>query len=170
VVDECAEVCRSYGARVVTDQFSSAAVVERLRQRHGLAVESHSMSASSKTAIFGELRTRLYDGSLRLPDDPRLTAELRRLRTRYTAGSATVVNPRVGGSHGDRAQALALAVFELRQRAKPRRWGLLAGRDEPADEDGFLLPRSKWPASERERREREAPPDPYSDPGLWVFR
>jgi len=170
VVDEAAATCRAYGARVVTDQFSSAAVVERLRQRHGLAVALHTMSASSKTAIFGELRARLYDGSLRLPDHPRLTAELRRLRTRYTAGSATVVNPRVGGSHGDMAQALALAVFELRQRAKPRRWGLLAGPDEPADEEGFLLPRSEWPAWERERREREAPLDPYSDPGLWVFR
>jgi hypothetical protein len=41
-----------------------------------------------------------------------LLAELRRLRTRYTAGTSSVVNPRVGGSHGDLAQALALAVFE----------------------------------------------------------
>jgi hypothetical protein len=38
--------------------------------------------------------------------------ELRRLRTRYLAGHAAVVNPRVGGSHGDMAQALALAVME----------------------------------------------------------
>src|SRR5918911_2766457 len=121
VVDQAAEVCRAYGARVVTDQFSSAAVVERLRQRHGLVVAVHPISAASKTAIFAELRARLYDGSLRLPAHPPLTAELRRLRTRYTAGSATVVNPRVGGSHGDMAQALALAVFELRQRRR-RSW------------------------------------------------
>jgi hypothetical protein len=88
VVDEVAEVCRAYGARVVTDEFSSAAVVERLRQRHRLAVAVRPMSAASKTAM----RARLYDGSLRLPDHLPLTAELRRLRTPYTAGSAPVVN------------------------------------------------------------------------------
>jgi hypothetical protein len=34
-------------------------------------------------------------------------------QTRYAAGVSTVVNPRVGGSHGDLAQALALACYEL---------------------------------------------------------
>ena len=43
---------------------------------------------------------------------PDRLAELRRLRTKYTAGTASVVNPRVGGSHGDLAQALALACHE----------------------------------------------------------
>jgi hypothetical protein len=38
-------------------------------------------------------------------------AELRRLRARHAAGQSSLVNPRVGGSHGDLAQALALAVL-----------------------------------------------------------
>jgi hypothetical protein len=50
-------------------------------------------------------------GSLELYGEPTLLAELRRLRTKYRAGHAAVVNPRVGGSHGDLAQALALAVW-----------------------------------------------------------
>ncbi len=50
---------------------------------------------------------------LELYEEPDLVAELRRLRTRYAAGRASVENPRVGGSHGDIAQALALAVYEL---------------------------------------------------------
>ncbi len=58
------------------------------------------------------MRARLNLGQLELYPDEQLLAELGRLRTRYTAGSSSVVNPRVGGSHGDLAQALALAVYE----------------------------------------------------------
>ena len=39
-VDEIARVAREYGARCVTDQFSQAAVVERLRHEHGLRCAS----------------------------------------------------------------------------------------------------------------------------------
>jgi hypothetical protein len=73
------------------------------------------MTAASKTAVFLELRAHLTARSLDLYEHPDLLAELRRLRTRYAAGSASVVNPRVGGSHGDLAQALALAVWEARK-------------------------------------------------------
>ena len=38
--------------------------------------------------------------------------ELRAVRTRYSAGRSSVVLPRIGGSHCDRAQALALGVYE----------------------------------------------------------
>lgn len=112
IVDEIASVAKEYRAKVITDQYSSAAVVERLRHEHGLRVEVNNMTATSKTAIFQELRARLYDGSLSLPDHPMLINELRRLRTKYSAGSAAILNPRVGGSHGDMAQALAIAVYE----------------------------------------------------------
>ena len=66
---------------------------------------------------FGDLHVDL----LGLYDHPELLAELRRLRTRFAAGQAAVVNPHVGGSHGDLAQALALAVYEH------DRWGLVRG-------------------------------------------
>jgi hypothetical protein len=72
------------------------------------------MTAPSKTAAFQELRARLNMGELELYPDAQLLAELGRLRTRYTAGSSSVVNPRVGGSHGDLAQALALATYSMR--------------------------------------------------------
>lgn len=113
---EVAAVCLRYHVRrVVTDQYAAPAIVDYLR-RKGLSVRTVPMSATSKTEAFGELRARLYAGSIELYDHPDLLAELRRLRTRYAAGSASVVNPRVGGSHGDLAQALALAVFESRRR------------------------------------------------------
>ena len=117
-VDRVAEIAEEYGARLVTDQYAAAAVLERLRG-HGLEVRLHNMSATSKTAIFAELRARLYDGSLEVYEHPALLGELRRLRAKFTAGRAAVENPRVGGSHGDIAQALALATFELR-RSRPK--------------------------------------------------
>ncbi len=97
VLREVADVCRAYGARVVTDQYAAVAVVDRLRNA-GLSVTAEAMTATSKTAAYGELRARLNGGTLDLYDAPGLVPELRRLRTRYTAGSASVVNPRVGGA------------------------------------------------------------------------
>lgn len=113
VLAEVAEVCRRFRARVVTDQFAAPQVVARLREL-GLSVTAIPMTASSKTAAFQELRARLNMGELELYPDQQLLAELGRLRTKYAAGSSSVVNPRVGGSHGDLAQALAIAVFALR--------------------------------------------------------
>jgi hypothetical protein len=97
----------------ITDQYAAAPVIDRLA-RDGVFARQLPMSAESKTAIYLNLRARLYDGSLILPDHPDLLAELRRLRTRFAAGRSSVVIPRVGGSHGDQAQALAMAVYALR--------------------------------------------------------
>jgi hypothetical protein len=102
-------VCATKVKKVLTDQYAAPAIVDYL-QRRGLPVSVVNMSATSKTAIYGELRARLNMDSLGLYEMPNLLQELRRLRSRYTAGSANVVNPRVGGSHGDMAQALAMAV------------------------------------------------------------
>jgi hypothetical protein len=111
VLAEVADVCVQYGARVVTDQYAAAPIVDYLRRR-GLIVRTVPMTATSKSEVFAALRARLNTGTLDLYEHGDLLAELRRLRTKFTAGQASVVNPRVGGSHGDLAQALALAVAE----------------------------------------------------------
>ena len=95
----------------MTDQYAAPSVMHFLNQR-SLAVRTVAMTATSKTNAFVELRARINTRALELYPDPELLAELRRLRTKYAGGSAGVINPRVDGSHGDRAQALALAVFE----------------------------------------------------------
>lgn len=124
---EIARLARGYRARLVSDQYGAEPIQDWLR-REGHAVKVHNMSAESKTAVFSTLRARLEDGSLELYDEPRLIAELKRLRTKFSAGSAAVVNPRVGGSHGDVAQALALAVYELRQGGSGRGRVRVGGR------------------------------------------
>lgn len=110
-LDDVLAVVQRFGAQAVTDQYASRAVVERLR-RSGVSTRVVPMTATSKTAAYAEMRARLYDGTLEVYDEPALLKEMSRLRTRFTAGSAAVVNPRVGGSHGDMAQALALAVYD----------------------------------------------------------
>jgi hypothetical protein len=112
------EVLREYGVgRVVTDQFSAAAVVDRLH-RDGFGVTVHTTTAASKTQAFAEVRALLYRDDLEIygrePGGPALVGELRRLRTRFTVGQAAVYSPRVGGSHGDLASALSLVAFDQR--------------------------------------------------------
>jgi hypothetical protein len=98
------------------------------------------MTAPTKNAAFGFLRGRLNEGSIEMHPHPDLLRELRSVRTRYSAGRASVVLPRVGASHGDLAQALALSVYEhdrLGLRRQParlsqgwkRRIGERQGRD-----------------------------------------
>jgi hypothetical protein len=113
VLAEVAEFCLGYGGSAVVDQFKAAGVTERLR-RLGVAVRVMNMTAHTKTAIYQELRARLTASDLELYPEPQLLAELRRIRTRYGPGRAQVEIPRLGGSHGDLAQALALAVYEHR--------------------------------------------------------
>ena len=110
---EVIELLRPYRPnKVVTDQYAAPAVIDRL-QDAGFIVEAVHLSAQNKTAAFAELRARLYDGTFELYQHEGLVAELRRLRTRFTVGQAAVENPRVGGSHGDQAMALALAVDHI---------------------------------------------------------
>jgi hypothetical protein len=107
------------------------------------------MTATSKTAAFSELRARLAAGSLDLLDVPPLLAELRRRRSRYRAGSAAVVNPRVGGSHGDLAQALALAVYEHDRYGLQRGGGLGASVGTDGRSIADALGETDWRGSGR---------------------
>jgi hypothetical protein len=116
VLAEVAHVIRLFGARAVTDQYRSSGVVERLR-RYGVQVRSEPMTAPTKDAAFGFLRGRVNEGGIELFEHPELQRELRAIRTRYAAGKTSVVMPRIGGSHCDLAQALAIAVFEHDRRS-----------------------------------------------------
>jgi hypothetical protein len=120
VLSEVARVCLAYNARIVTDQYQAAAVTDFLRKR-GLGVSTIPMTSQTKTATFTALRARLNLRGIELYADHELVRELKRLRSKYRSGAASVENPRIGGSHGDKAQALALATYEH------DRWGLRGG-------------------------------------------
>lgn len=137
VLREVADTCLRYRvSKVVTDQYAADAIIDYL-ERCGLSVAKLAMTPQTKTAAYMELRARLNLGTLDLYPQPQLLAELRRLRTRYAAGSASVINPRVGGSHGDLAQALALAVFEARGTGTPAHAPVIGGIEEHEIEPEF---------------------------------
>lgn len=96
-----------------TDQHMAQQTIGWL-SRNGIHCRLLTMTASSKSAIFSELRASLYAKRLAVPAEPDLLGELRRLRSHYSAGSASVRTPRVGNSHCDIAQALAMAVYAKR--------------------------------------------------------
>ena len=139
-VDETARVAHRFSAPVVTDQYAGSMVVERLQAR-GVRATVRPWAASTGPVSTGkyeahvDLRSRLYDGTLELLDDPELRAELAGLQLRASGGAWRVTSPRRAGSHGDLASALALAVAHCRE--PQERWGWLS-------------------QEERESREREA--------------
>ena len=112
VLDAVARLALRYRAKVVTDQHLPGAVVAGLSER-GVRAQVRSWTSASKTEAFKAVRARVYARQLELYQEPQLLAELQRLRVNYRPGSAEVVNPRSGDSHGDMAVALALAVHEL---------------------------------------------------------
>jgi len=146
VLGEVAELCAAYGVtRAVTDQHLAPAIVSNLARR-GIHVEVLPMTATTKDLAYQELRQRINDATLELYPHPDLLAELRRLRTRFAAGRSSVVNPRVSGSHGDLAQALALGVWQCRNAGNANLHGAWVTDTSPIDgsfgNDRFL--RGPW--------------------------
>ncbi len=134
VLDGVAALAKHYRARVVTDQHLPGQVVAGLAER-GVSATVRSWTPANKTQAFKHLRARIYGRSLELYRDEQLLNEIQRLRVNYRPGSAEVVNPRSGDSHGDMVVALALAVAELESggAVSPEFWRhydeLVASRD-----------------------------------------
>jgi hypothetical protein len=126
LLDHTIEVCKRYSAGAVIDQFA-AQQVKHAFAVHGVPCAMISMTAASKSAAYNEVRSRLYTGEVDLPNDPELLADLRRLRTRISAGGASVVTPRIRGNHGDRGQALAISVLRQAQHG-----AMVASEDSPS--------------------------------------
>jgi phage terminase large subunit-like protein len=121
VLDAVASAAKRYHARVVTDQHLPGVVVAGLADR-GVHVRVRGWTPQNKTEAFKQVRARVYDRSLELYDEGTLLAELQRLRVNYRPGSAEVVNPRSGDSHGDMAVALAVSELETGGHASPEFW------------------------------------------------
>lgn len=115
VLAQVAELCGRYGARVYTDQHESVAVTTRLRELR-LTASVVGMTRETKYRAFKELRDRLYDGSLELPEHPTLFEELARVQSKIEEGSPfpKIILPRTSRGHADQAQAIALATYMMR--------------------------------------------------------
>jgi hypothetical protein len=113
LLSEVADVCERYGVRTVaTDGYMGGVVHEALRRR-GLWVEAYTLTTASKVEMFSNLKARMTAGSIELPDDAVLVAELKRLRSTFRGGSRQIETPRLQGTHCDTAIGLALAVQHI---------------------------------------------------------
>ncbi len=110
---DIAEIANYYDARCVIDQHLAPQVESRLR-RLGVRVEALVLTAQSKTLVFAELRARIHAGTIELPDDADLLADLRGLRSQFRAGASGVVTPRTARGHSDLAVAACLACWGQR--------------------------------------------------------
>lgn len=175
-LDQIAELCLPYTKSAVTDQFASKPVIAALGQR-GIYVKEHVMSPRSKTDVFNELRSQIYAATLPIPvGHEELRKQLGRLQTKHQAGAAAVHNPRRGSSHGDQAQAVAMAVWELRRSGvRVEIWNDHAGRGGYGDRtlrrgDLTLVGDHHFDLDDRGNRvpppgHVEGPRLPYSPPG-----
>lgn len=137
-VDLVLALTRGYrDALVVTDQHAAAMIAERLRAG-GVRVRvapwaaTTGPKATGKFEAYADMRTRLYEGRLVVPDDAALLAELGALRVKASGSAWRVESPRRKGSHGDRASALALAVAHCHE--PPERIGWLSEDERQARE------------------------------------
>jgi hypothetical protein len=113
LLENVVELAGDYGARrVITDVHKAREIRQRLGKR-GITVTDVSFTGDGRREVFAALRLAIDTGRVSLPREPQLLAELRALRVRYRSQGQTVELPRVGGSHCDRAVALAIGVFAL---------------------------------------------------------
>jgi len=110
---DVAKLCRRFRTETVVTDVHNAKEIRPRMASYGIDVAEVAFSSENRRAVFAELRLRVDDGSLSLPSDPALLAELRALRVRYTSRGQVVDLPRIGRSHCDRAVACAIGIFHF---------------------------------------------------------
>lgn len=111
VLSDVARILKGYSLDIVwTDQLA-ADFIRAIADRHALGVAVETVTAPRKVEMFESLRMRISDGSLEIPDEPILRADLLSIRKRVTLNGIAIELPRTAdGRHADYAPALALCA------------------------------------------------------------
>lgn len=157
VLREIAGLLEAYNVRrIVTDQWAADALRD-LGFRHGLYLNSVTITASMKVDLFDSLQALVIEKLLELPALADLQDDLRRVAKKVTQAGVTIELPVVAGRHCDFAAALALAAAQPIGRPTPPPelddgnpiTAMLARRRErrgtwlPVGEDSWLLDEPK---------------------------
>lgn len=93
---------------VYSDQFQFEALLQ-LAYQHGFSIEGVDFTATSKADIYGNLKSLVAQGRIRLLDDADTVRELKQLEMQLTAGGGVrIAAPRQ--AHDDLATVVALAA------------------------------------------------------------
>jgi hypothetical protein len=146
VLGEVATWAKAYNhAKVWTDQFASAAVESGLRER-GCYVEAVAWTNENKILAAQATRQRFYNGTIELPDDKALVAELSNLEQRPTPTGKPRI---VGVGSDDRAFSLLGAVAALELVPPPAAGGTIA-----PDSSTYMAARPDRPYGSIDRNRR----------------
>jgi hypothetical protein len=146
VVRDFAQKCRRYRARKIQGDYHSRETTQeelgKLREEDrtfDIVYEPVSQQPDEIGERFAEMRRRMQEGLVDLPDDPVLRKQLEDTRSRVLPGGRIgIVVPKHGARHGDVMQAAILAIVQVDLEARTERRGaMLRGRREMNDTGGF---------------------------------
>lgn len=114
VVASFADVAKRYGSvAVIADRHYEEAIREHLGTHHLRLVPAPD-GLAGKLETYTRTRALIHEGRVRLPNHPRLIAQLKAITSKATPGGGlTISSPRRGGAHGDLVSALVLALAAL---------------------------------------------------------
>lgn len=115
VIATFAGVLREHGlSSFMADGWSREPAREHAT-REGVAIEDAPAGRNGKTQAYLATRDALREGTLRLPNEARLRAQLRSIRARPIAGGSLDISAPRRSGHGDLVSSLVLAVWQARQ-------------------------------------------------------
>jgi hypothetical protein len=121
VIDTFAERIKSFGARGFTaDAHYKESAREHLAP-HDLRFEDAPAGATGKEEVYLHAKKILHEARVRLPNHPRLLAQLRTVVGRPKPGGGTQITipRRRGGGHGDVASAFVIGLYAATQAHQP---------------------------------------------------
>ncbi len=134
--------------RLAMDQTGMGEVpVERALERYGTRVEGVVMSGPRRLAVATAAKQAFEDGTLKIPNDPALKADLRKLRrVAGPTGAPRLMAGRDSTGHADRAWALFLALAAANGAAEEYAYHPVPSR---GDSQNWLRPTHDDEASRR---------------------
>lgn len=110
MADYLVHIHRSFNpVGAILDQWESSSFSALLRNR-GLEMECIPFDRATNSEIYQKFRNRLYQGEIRLPDEPELLRELRNLRSSSTSKYSLHITAPFG-AHMDLSDALVRACY-----------------------------------------------------------
>lgn len=106
-----ANVCRTYGIKLVTSDQYHVESLQELAISQGLVIDPCHLTAKLKFQMWGDFQGMLHRGSIKLLDRDDLINELSKMERELTAGGSL----RISGKSDDLATVVALNVYRALQ-------------------------------------------------------
>lgn len=114
VCADFAATCRAYGVESVRGDLHYAETAREHFGKVGIVYDDWNPSQDAQAEAFARVRSRMAEGRVRLPNDPRLLAQLRAVRSQpMPGGKIRIILPKQGQAHGDVLMAAVLALAQV---------------------------------------------------------